>query len=129
MELSSTYQQIEDLRQRAKALSKHLNLEEKQSRLEEVLLEIQNPNIWSKPEQAQSLGQEKSKLEAICQAFQQTNSVLTDAKELLDLAQSENDETAASSLIQDLNQVESEIKRLEFERMFSGELDANSAYL
>ena len=40
MELSPTYQKIEDLAQRSSALSVHLNLEEKQGRLEEVLLEM-----------------------------------------------------------------------------------------
>ncbi len=129
MELSPTYQKIEDLRQRSLALSGHLNLEEKRGRLEEVLLEMENPDVWSKPEQAQALGQEKSKLESICQTFDDSNAVLEDAKELLDMAQSEEDADTATSVIQDLNQVEVDIKRLEFERMFSGELDSNSAYL
>lgn len=37
MELSPTYQKINDLLERAKILSAHLELEEKQGRLEEVL--------------------------------------------------------------------------------------------
>jgi bacterial peptide chain release factor 2 (bRF-2) len=36
-------------------------MEEKRGRLEEVLLEMENPDIWSNPETAQALGQEKSK--------------------------------------------------------------------
>jgi peptide chain release factor 2 len=53
-------QKIDELTQRSSALSAHLNLEEKQGRLEEVLLEMENPNIWSNPETAQALGKEKS---------------------------------------------------------------------
>jgi len=129
MELSPTYQKIDDLLNRSDILSKHLNLEEKQARLEEVLLEMENPDIWSNPEQAQALGQEKSKLELICQTFDQATGILDDAKELIMMAESEDDIDTVKSVISDLDNVESAIKRLEFERMFNGELDANSAYL
>jgi peptide chain release factor 2 len=129
MELSPTYQKIEDLRERSSVLSAHLDLEEKRGRLEEVLLEMENPDIWSNPETAQALGQEKSKLESICQIFDEANAVLEDAKELLDMAQSEDDQDTADSVIEDLSKIESSIARLEFERMFNGDLDANSAYL
>ena len=129
MELSPTYQKIDDLIQRTAILAAHLNLAEKQERLEEILLEMENPDIWSNPEQAQSLGQEKSKLQLICQTFIEANTILTDAKELLDMAQSEEDKNTVNSVIGDLNIVSSAIEKLEFQRMFSGELDANSAYL
>jgi peptide chain release factor 2 len=129
MELSPTYQKIEDLIERSSILSAHLDLEEKRGRLEEVLLEMENPDIWSNPETAQALGQEKSKLESICQIFDEANAVLEDAKELLDMAQSEDDQDTADSVIEDLSKIESSIARLEFERMFNGDLDANSAYL
>jgi peptide chain release factor 2 len=129
MELSPTYQKIIDLKSRSLTLSNHLALEEKTGRLEEVLLELENPDIWNNPEIAQTLAQEKSKLEEICQTFDSSNAILADANELLDMAQSENDQDTADSVIQDLQKVEIDIARLEFERMFDGELDANSAYL
>ena len=55
MELSPTYQLIDNLVERSKILSAHLELEEKQGRLEEILLEMENPDIWSNLEQAQAL--------------------------------------------------------------------------
>ncbi len=129
MELSPAYQKIDNLIQRLFTLSTHVNLVEKQQRLEEVLLEINNPNIWSKPEQAQALGKEKTTLESICQAFNEADTVLMDAKELLDMAQSDNDQDVANSVVADLNNVEIIIKKLEFQRMFSGKMDQNCAYL
>lgn len=129
MELSPTYQKIDDLIQRLTTLSKHLDLEEKRSRLEEVLLEMESPDIWSNPETAQALGREKSTLESICEVFDQANAVLENATELLDMAQSEDDKDTANSIITDLNTTEAAIEQLEFQRMFGGELDANSAYL
>lgn len=129
MELSPFYQKIDDLIDRSHTLSAHLQLEEKQRRLEEVLRELENPDIWSNPDQAQSLAKEKSTLETICQTFEKSDAVLTDAKELLDMASHENDEDTANSVICDLEQVETVLEKLEFQRMFSGEMDSNSAYL
>jgi len=129
MELSPTYQHINDLIERTKILSAHLDLEEKQGRLEEVLLEMENPEVWSNPEDAQALSREKSTLEYLCQTFEQADNILNDASELLDMAQSEDDEDTANVVKDDLRIIEKSIAKLEFERMFNGELDSNSAYL
>ncbi len=129
MELSPTYQHINDLIERTKILSAHLDLEEKQGRLEEVLLEMENPEVWTNPEDAQALSREKSTLEYVCQTFEQADNILNDASELLDMAQSEDDEDTANGVKDDLSIIEKSIAKLEFERMFNGELDSNSAYL
>ena len=129
MELSPTYQHINDLIGRTKILSAHLDLEEKQGRLEEVLLEMENPEVWTNPEDAQALSREKSTLEYVCQTFEQADNILNDASELLDMAQSEDDEDTANGVKDDLSIIEKSIAKLEFERMFNGELDSNSAYL
>lgn len=52
-----------------------------------------------------------------------------DSSDLLDLAVEEDDEEAAHSVEQDLNELEVILERLEFRRMFSGETDENNAYL
>ena len=129
MELSTHYQKISELIDRLDILSKHLNLDEKQDRLEEVKLELENPDIWSNPDKAQALGKEKVKLDNICEAFSNSSNILNDAKELLEMAESENDSATVNGIISDLNETENSIATYEFERMFSGEMDRNSAYL
>ena len=129
MELSATYQKISELRERLDILSLNLELEEKQGRLEEVLRELENPEIWANPNKAQSLGKEKVQLENVCNAFTHALSVLYDAKELLEMAERENDEEAVNSIVKDLTDIEASIASFEFKRMFSGEMDQNSAYL
>ena len=94
MELSATYQKISELQERLDILSVHLELEEKQDRLEEVHRELENSEVWTNPEKAQSLGKEKVHLENLFNAFTQASSVLYDAKELLEMAEGENDEEA-----------------------------------
>jgi len=54
---------------------------------------------------------------------------LTDASELLDLAVEENDQDTAAEVESELNALGKQLETLEFRRMFSGEMDANSAYL
>ena len=129
MELSATYQKISELRERIDILSTHLELEEKKDRLEEVRRELENPEIWKNPDKAQSLGKEKVQLENICNAFTHASSVLYDAKELLEMAEGENDEETVNGIVNDLNGIEASIASFEFKRMFSGEMDQNSAYL
>ena len=129
MELSAHYQKISELTERLSVLSDHLELEEKQDRLEEVKLELENPDVWSNPEKAQSLGKERVQLDNLCETFSKSNSILSDAKELLEMAESENDVDTVNGLITDLDKTENLISKYEFERMFSGEMDRNSAYL
>ena len=129
MELSAHYQKISELTERLSVLSEHLELEEKQDRLEEVKLELENPDVWSNPEKAQSLGKERVQLDHLCETFSKSNGILSDAKELLEMAESENDIDTVDELIADLDNTEQLISKYEFERMFSGEMDQNSAYL
>ena len=129
MELSAHYQKIAELTERLSVLSEHLELEEKQDRLEEVKLELENPDVWSNPEKAQSLGKERVQLDHLCETFSKSKGILSDAKELLEMAESENDIDTVDGLIADLDKTEQLISKYEFERMFSGEMDQNSAYL
>ena len=129
MELSANYQKISELIERSTALAKHLVMDEKIDRLEEVRLELENPEIWSNPEKAQSLGKEKVELENLCEAFSYSSSILIDAKELLEMAEVENDIETVNGIITDLDEIENTLATFEFERMFSGKMDRNSAYL
>ena len=54
---------------------------------------------------------------------------MTGSAELFDLAAEENDAASADFIIQELDQVTKQIEQLEFQRMFSGEMDANSAFM
>jgi peptide chain release factor 2 len=54
---------------------------------------------------------------------------ITSASELLDLAESENDEGMASEIERDAGKLETDVRKLEFKRMFRGEMDSHSAFL
>jgi len=54
---------------------------------------------------------------------------LNEAGELLDLAIEEDDADTVGEVVNDIDGYEKRVAGLEFRRMFSGEMDANSAYL
>jgi len=54
---------------------------------------------------------------------------LADIDELLEMAVSEDDEDAVNDIILELDELENEVAELEFRRMFSGEMDANNAFV
>ncbi len=54
---------------------------------------------------------------------------LGDARELLELAQEEGDEDTLAAIAEDLANFDKTVADLEFRRMFSGEMDANNAFL
>ena len=101
----------------------------KQDRLKEVELELAEPSVWDDPEKAQALGRERASLEAVVTTIEVLDAGCGDASDLLDLAVEEDDEETAQSVEQDLAGLESELEKLEFRRMFSGETDPNNAYL
>ncbi len=54
---------------------------------------------------------------------------MSDAEELLEMSVEEDDEDSVISIADDLKLLEEKVEELEFRRMFSGELDANSAFV
>jgi peptide chain release factor 2 len=101
----------------------------KRERLEEVRRELENPAVWSKPEQAQALGRERAQLENVVEVLDEITRGVTDSSELLELACEEQDEAAIAGIVADTDGFEKKIAELEFRRMFSGPLDANNAFL
>jgi peptide chain release factor 2 len=97
--------------------------------LQEVLRELEDPAIWGNPERAQQLGKERVQLENIVKSIQVLSGSLDDSAALFELAVQEDDEATASEVLQELDQITKQVEQLEFQRMFSGELDASSAYM
>jgi peptide chain release factor 2 len=54
---------------------------------------------------------------------------LADARDLLEMAGEEDDEESVAAVESDLERFEKRLQELEFRRMFSGEMDANNAYV
>ncbi len=95
----------------------------------EVQRELEDPTVWNNQERAQSLGRERAQLENIVNNIQTIEFGLKDASELFELAAHENDSDTVEAIVRELDRLTKTIEQLEFQRMFSGKLDANSAYM
>jgi len=103
--------------------------EGKKERLEEVLRELEDPTVWSEPERAQKLGQERSSLADTIEVIEALDAGLGDAGVLLEMAREEDDEETMAAVVADLASLEEKVAGLEFRRMFAGEHDAAPAFL
>lgn len=92
-------------------------------------MELGESAIWDKPEVAQELGRERVNLERVVKTIERMNTGLNDCRDLLQLAQDEDDEALLAEVSAELDGLETALKELEFRRMFSGKMDPNSAYL
>ena len=54
---------------------------------------------------------------------------LADSRDLLEMAAEENDEGAVSDIVAEVERLRGILEKLEFRRMFSGEMDQNNCYL
>lgn len=85
--------------------------------------------IWNEPDKAQELGRERSNLEAVVNTIDGMDTGLNDCQELLEMSVAEDDEESVEEVLTELNSLQALLEKLEFRRMFSGEMDPNCAYL
>ncbi|QBZ82686.1 Peptide chain release factor RF2 [Hydrogenovibrio crunogenus] len=95
----------------------------------EVERELEDPSVWNEPERAQALGKEKSQLDNVVTTIQDLESSLESAHEILEMAEMDADQEMVDEVVSELARLEEKLEQLEFQRMFSGELDANNCYL
>ena len=129
MEIAPTKARIEDMQSRTEALRDYLDYGGKSERLEEVMLELENPDVWDDPDRAQSLNKERAHLADITGTLDDLGQSLEDAGDLLLMAEAEEDQATADEIETDLDGVARKLEKLEFQRMFSGEMDSHPCYL
>ncbi|MGP5272564.1 peptide chain release factor 2 [Psychrobacter faecalis] len=129
MEINPYQERIKDLSERGQDLRRYLDFDGKQERLEEVNLELENPELWNDPERATKINKEKSQLDGVIDVVVSLETTLADAAAMLDLAVEVEDESLLADVQAELDNAEKRVADLEFRRMFSGEMDPNNCYL
>ncbi|WP_415057673.1 peptide chain release factor 2 [Halopseudomonas sp.] len=129
MEINPILNTIKDLRGRSESIRGYLDYDHKYDRLTEVERELEDPSVWNDPERAQALGKERAQLAQIVETLNEMSSGLADASELLEMAAEEGDESAVADIVTELSRLQVSLEKLEFRRMFSGEMDSNNCYL
>ena len=75
------------------------------------------------------MGRERALLDGIVGTLDRVSQSLADNAEMLEMAIDEQDEEILESVVAEINEIETEVGKLEFQRMFRGEVDANPCYL
>jgi len=101
----------------------------KQRRLTEVTRLAEDPAVWSDNKRAQDLGRERKQLESLVNTFGRLDRGLRDAKELFEIARSEQDEATLVAIEKDARGLEQTVADMEFRRMFSNPMDPNNCFL
>ena len=94
-----------------------------------MLCELEKPEVWSAPDSAARFGKERTFLERVVTTVDTLDHELQETHDMLLMAADENDEDFLKSIVADVDTLEKRLNDLEFQRMFSGEMDANNAFL
>jgi len=129
LEVNAIKNTIKDLSERTEVLRGYLDYDHKKERLTEVELELGEPSVWDDPNRAQELGKERSSLETVVLTIDTMSNGLSDIEELLEMALEEDDEDTVAEVESELKNLKAQLEKLEFRRMFSGDMDANNAFL
>ena len=101
----------------------------KSQRLAEIRLELQAPELWEDAGRAQSLNKERAILATAVNGCDDLEKEINDAIEMLDLIKTEEDYAAFEELAAEVERIDNAVGQLEFQRMFSGDMDANNAFM
>jgi len=85
--------------------------------------------VWADNKRAQDLGRERKQLESLVGTFDRLDNGLRDAKELFEIARSEQDDATLVAIDKDAHGLEQTVADMEFRRMFSNPMDPNNCFL
>lgn len=105
------------------------DLDRKEKRLAELLHQIENPDIWNKPDELQKLNKERSLIEKTIEDWKSLDQGLEDQLVMLEMATEEADEGTLAEVESEIRRLAQRAEELELKRLLSGESDPNSVYL
>ncbi len=124
---------IEDLKNKVKEIENklaqlkgYLRIDEKSSVIKEVEAEISKPDFWTDSKRAEKLIAELKSAKAVHEPYSRLFRECDELRELLDIAEGEDMETAAE-LKGDIDRLEKGVNALEFRSLLSGEDDKSNA--
>lgn len=104
-------------------------VDNKKTRLLTIKQELEDPVLWKQQDKAQALGKERALLEEVVERMEKLAQHLSETEELYEMAFVENDTDMLETIAKEAEKLTKQIEELEFRRMFSGEMDANAAYM
>jgi peptide chain release factor 2 len=125
--LSELGEKAAELEGRLSELEGFFDLETLRRSSAELTREMSRPGFWDDPEKAKRVSAEFSRTEGRVKMLDGLRTRLTDAEELLELA--EEDEELVGEVREELGRIEKALEEQEIARLFSGEYDEGAAIL
>ncbi|MFM1961090.1 MAG: peptide chain release factor 2 [Pseudomonadota bacterium] len=98
-------------------------------KLHELNARVEDPTLWDRPDEAQAVSRERSRLAASVDAVTGLERDLADAIGYAELADEEGDEASLEEARGQLKAIRERAARAELEALLSGEADGNDAFL
>jgi peptide chain release factor 2 len=89
----------------------------------------EDPSLWNDPAAAQKLMRERQKLDTSLTTVARLSNELTDATQLIEMAEAENDAAMVADAENSLLTLSRRAEQMRLESMLSGEADGNDSYL
>jgi peptide chain release factor 2 len=98
-------------------------------KLDELNARVEDPTLWDKPEAAQALMRERTRLASQVDAVKSLERDLVDALGYAEMADEEGDEASLEEARAQLKAIRERADRAELEALLSGEADGNDAFV
>ncbi|WP_157538756.1 peptide chain release factor 2 [Hydrogenophaga flava] len=121
--------QLADLSARVVELRRYLDYDAKALKLSEVTSALEDPTVWDNPKRAQELGKEKKSLEDVVVVLDRLTSELADNTELFEMSEAEGDDAGLETIEGEAKNVQAEVEKLEFRRMFNNPADPLNCFV
>ncbi|HAL84414.1 MAG TPA: peptide chain release factor 2 [Rhodobiaceae bacterium] len=120
---------VDRIKQSIDLLRRHLDWDAALRRLEELNKNAEDPELWNNPDRAQTLMQERTRLENAINACRALETELTENVEMIELGETEGDSDIVGECEAALEALQQRAERMEVETLLSGEADANDAFI
>ena len=97
--------------------------------MSEVTSALEDPTVWDNPKRAQELGKEKKSLEDVVVVLDRLSSELADNGELFEMSEAEGDDAGLETIEGEARNVQAEVEKLEFRRMFNNPADPLNCFV
>ena len=97
--------------------------------MSEVTSALEDPTVWDNPKRAQELGKEKKSLEDVVLVLDRLTSELADNSELFEMSEAEGDDAGLETIEDEAKNVQAEVEKLEFRRMFNNPADPLNCFV
>ena len=98
-------------------------------RLDELNARVEDPKLWDDPKQAQSVMQERRRLDEAIQAVNVIARERADTIELMEMAEAEGDEAMVDNGVRALEALAAKADEDKIKALLAGEADANNSYV